>query len=297
MKLQGIFPAIATPFDNKGELYKIKVQHNVERWNLASLSGLVVCGSTGETPLLSSEEKLQLFEWVAQHSLAERTLIAGTGCESVRETVLLTNRVAEMGYKAALVLTPHFFKSQMIKPESQLVYYRTVADRSKIPVLLYNFPQVCGLELTPELVGELAVHPNIIGMKDSSGNLEGTKKFIAAAKAANPAFQVMTGSANYLAASLAAGCTGAVLAVANAIPYACITIWEAHRQRETEAAEDWQRRISRAATVIAATYGIPGLKHAMDLMGYFGGPPRLPLIPITPAAQQEIAAAFEGLKG
>jgi len=140
MKLQGIFPAIATPFDNKGDLYKIKVQHNVEKWNLASLSGYVVCGSTGETPLLSAEEKLQLFGWVAQHAAAERVLIAGTGCESVRETVRLTNQVADMGYKAALVLTPHFFRSAMVKPESQLVYYRTVADQSRTPRLCTTFP-------------------------------------------------------------------------------------------------------------------------------------------------------------
>ncbi|MEP7354300.1 MAG: dihydrodipicolinate synthase family protein [Acidobacteriota bacterium] len=297
MKIQGIFPAIATPFDNRGDLYKIKVQHNVQKWNLASIDGYVVCGSTGETPLLSAEEKLQLFEWVAQHAAAEKMRIAGTGCESVRETVRLTNQVAAMGYQAALVLTPHFFRSQMVKPESQLVYYRTVADQSKIPVLLYNFPQVCGLELTPELVAILAQHPNIIGMKDSSGNLEGTKKFLAAAKETDPAFQVLTGSSNHLAASLAAGCTGAVLALANAVPYACVSIWEAHRQRETEAAQDWQQRISRAATLIASTYGIPGLKHAMDLMGYYGGAPRLPLIPVTPSAQAEIAVAFEGLKG
>jgi len=131
-------------------------------------------------------------------------------------------------------------------------------------------------------------------MKDSSGNLEGTKKFLAAVK---PGFQVMTGSANVLALSLAAGCSGAVLAFANAAPYSCISIWEAHRTREAEAAQDWQNRIAKAATLIASTYGIPGLKHAMDLNGYYGGIPRLPFVPVGPEAQAEIAAAFNGLKG
>jgi len=294
MKLQGIFPAIATPFDNKGELYKIKVQHNVERWNRTVLSGYVVCGSTGESVLLSADEKLLLFEWVAQHAAPEKTLIAGTSAESVRECVLMTNRAAEMGYKAALILPAHYYKSIFGKPESQKLFFRAVADQSKIPVLLYHFPQVSGVDMLPETVAELATHPNIIGMKDSSGNLEGTKKFLTAAP---KDFQVMTGSANTLAGSLAAGCSGAVLALANALPYACISIWEAHRSRETDAADDWQRRISAAATLIASTYGIPGLKHAMDLMGYFGGPPRLPFVPVGPAAQAEIAKAFEGLKG
>jgi 4-hydroxy-2-oxoglutarate aldolase len=294
MKLQGIFPAIATPFDHHGDLYKVKVQHNVEKWNRLGLTGYVVCGSTGESAFLTADEKIQLFEMVARHAAPEKLLIAGTGAESVRESVRLTNRAAESGFKAALVLTPHYYRAMMTRPEAQLVFFRTVADQAKIPVLLYNFPQVCGLELTPDTVAALSEHPNIIGMKDSSGNLDGTKKFLAAAK---PGFQVMTGSANALAASLAAGCMGAVLAFANAAPYASISIWEAHRTREFDAAQDWQNRIARAATLIATTYGIPGLKHAMDLNGYYGGPPRLPLVPVTPDAQREIAAAFDGLKG
>jgi len=294
MKLQGIFPAIATPFDHKGDLYKIKVQHNVEKWNRTELSGYVVCGSTGESAFLSADEKLQLFEWVAQYAAPEKLLIAGTGAESVRESVRMTNRCAELGYKAALVLTPHYYRAIMARQETQLLFFRAVADQAKIPVMLYNFPQVCGLELAPETVAALSEHPNIIGMKDSSGNLEGTKKFLAAVK---PGFQVMTGSANVLALSLAAGCSGAVLAFANAAPYSCISIWEAHRTREAEAAQDWQNRIAKAATLIASTYGIPGLKHAMDLNGYYGGIPRLPFVPVGPEAQAEIAAAFHGLKG
>lgn len=294
MKLSGIFPAITTPFDHRGELYKVKVQHNVEKWNRTELTGYVVCGSTGETPFLSYEEKLQVFEWTAQYAGSEKLLIAGTGAESVRESVRLSNCVAGMGYKAALVLTPHYYRGMMARPESQLVFFRAVADQTKIPVMLYNFPQVTGIALEPDTVAALCEHPNIIGMKDSSGDLEGTKKFLAAAK---PGFQVLTGSANTLAASLAAGCTGGILAFANAAPYTSIMIWEAHRTREFEAAEDWQQRIARAAQLIASVHGIPGLKYAMDLNGYYGGPPRLPLVPLKPEAQREIAEAFDGLKG
>lgn len=293
MKLQGIFPAIATPFDNKGEIYKIKVQYNIERWNLSQLSGYVVCGSTGEAALLSGQERVQLFELVAKYANPEKTLIAGTSADSVKETVEMANAAAAMGYKAALVLPPHYYRAAFSKPDVQKLFFRAVADQSKIPVLLYHFPQVTNVDLSPETVAELAQHPNIVGMKDSSGDLEGTKKYIAAVP---KDFTVLTGAGGKLAPSLAAGCAGAVLAIANSLPYVCISIWEAHRQREAEAAEDWQNRLKPATDMFAA-HGIPGLKHAMDVMGYFGGPPRLPFVPIGPAAQAEIARAYDGLKG
>ena len=136
MKLQGIFPPITTPFDHAGNLYLAKVQHNVERWNRTSLAGYVVCGSTGEDVFLSTEEKFTLWEMVAKHAAPEKMLIVGSGMESVKETICLTNRAAEMGYKAALVRTPHYFKNQMTQPETQMLYYRAVADQAKIPVLL-----------------------------------------------------------------------------------------------------------------------------------------------------------------
>jgi 4-hydroxy-2-oxoglutarate aldolase len=294
MKLQGIFPAIATPFDHKGDLYKVKVQHNIEKWNRAGLAGYLVTGSTGETPFLTVEEKLQVWQWAAEYAAPGKALIAGAGAESVRETVRLIGCAAEMGYHAGLVLAPHYYRAMMSRMETQILFFRAVADQAKLPIMLYHFPQVTGIDLTPEAVATLAEHPNIIGMKDSSGNLEGTKKFIAAVK---PGFQVLTGSASSLAASLAAGCPGAVLALANAVPYACISVYEAHRTRETDAAVDWQNRIACAAKIVATTYGIPGLKHAMDLNGYYGGPPRLPLTVVTPEAQREIAQAFDGLKG
>lgn len=293
MKLQGIFPAIATPFDNKGEIYKIKVQYNIERWNLSQLSGYVVCGSTGEAALLSGQERVHLFELVAKYANPEKTLIAGTSADSVKETVEMANAAAAMGYKAALVLPPHYYRAVFSKPDVQKLFFRAVADQSKIPVLLYHFPQVTNVDLSPETVAELAQHPNIIGMKDSSGDLEGTKKYIAAVP---KDFTVLTGAGGKLAPSLAAGCAGAVLAIANSLPYVCISIWEAHRQREAEAAEDWQNRL-KPATDMFATHGIPGLKHAMDVMGYFGGPPRLPFVPVNPTAQAEIARAYDGLKG
>src|SRR5216683_716434 len=270
MKLQGIFPPIATPFNTEGEIWKQKLQHNIEKWNLTGLSGYVVCGSTGESVALTTEEKVQLWEWVAQWASAEKLLIAGTGVESVRETVELTNRAAGIGYKAAMVRTPHYYKNLINRNEAQILYFRSVADRSKIPVMIYNWPQATGVDITPEAVVELSHHPNIIAIKESSGSLEKVMQMIREVK---PGFQVLVGSAPTLAPSLAIGAVGAVLAFANAAPYATISIWEAHRSREFAAAMDWQNRILRAAQLVTTKYGVPGLKYAMELNGYYGGPP------------------------
>jgi 4-hydroxy-2-oxoglutarate aldolase len=294
MKLQGIFPPITTPFDYSGNILKAKVQHNVEKWNRTALSGYVVCGSTGESVYLTSEEKIQLWELVAQYAGSNKLLIAGTGVEGVRETVALTNRAAEIGYKAAMVRTPHYYKNLLNKPESQLLYFRSVADQVKIPIMIYNWPQATGVDIAPEAVAQLSEHPNIIAIKESSGNIEKVMQMIRDCK---PGFQVLVGSAPTIWPSFSVGAVGAVLAFANAAPYATITIWEAWRTRDFEAAADWQARISRAAQLVTTKHGIPGLKYAMDLNGYYGGPPRLPLTPICPNAQREIEQAFDGLKG
>jgi 4-hydroxy-2-oxoglutarate aldolase len=294
MKLQGIFPPITTPFTHDGELYKAKVQHNIEKLNRTALAGYVVCGSTGESVMLTPDEKLQMFEWVAQYAGSDKLLLAGTGVESVRETVWLTNRAAEMGYKAAMVRTPHYYKNLVNRTDAQVLYFRCVADQSKIPLMIYNWPQATGLDITPEAVVKLSEHPNVIAIKESSGNLEKVMQMIREVK---PGFQVLVGSAPTLWPSLTVGAVGAVLAFANAAPYSTITIWEAYRTREIEAAKDWQNRIARAAQLVTTKYGVSGLKHAMDLNGYYGGPPRLPLTPAPIEARHEIEEAFKDLKG
>ncbi len=294
MKLQGIFVPIATPFDHNGDLYKAKLRHNLEKWNQTALAGYVVCGSTGESVMLTSEEKVRLWEWAAEYAAPEKLLIAGTGMESVRETVALTNRAAELGYKAAMVRTPHYYKNLVSRGEVQAVFFRAVADQSRIPIMIYNWPQTTGVDIPAETVAELSHHPNITAIKESSGNLEKVMQMV---REVRPGFQVLVGSAPTLAPSLAVGAAGAVLAFANAAPYACITIWESHRTRQTEAALDWQQRIAHPARLVTVKYGIGGLKYAMDLMGYYGGPPRLPLTVPGPEARREIEEAFRDLRG
>jgi 4-hydroxy-2-oxoglutarate aldolase len=242
MKLQGIFVPIAIPFDHHGDLYAIKVQHNIEKWNRTGLSGYVVCGA--ESVYLSGEEKIKMWEWVAQHAAPEKLLVASTGMPAVKETVELTNLAAGLGYKAA------FLRS------SDPIYVAAVADRVSIPIL------VDGIEMQ---------HPNVMAQKVAT-------------------------SAATVAEAFAAGATAAILEFANAAPYAIISIWEAHRTREHDAALDWQKRIASAVEAITK-FGFAGLKHAMDLNGYYGGLPRLPLVGLTPAAKQEIEQAFDGLRG
>ena len=248
MKLQGIFPALTSSFDYAGNLYKVKVLHNIQKLNEIALSGYLVCGSTAETPLMSTDERIQLMEWVREASAEGKTLIAGVGAESVRETVRMANRAAEIGFHAALALTPFYYRVQMHRPDTQALYFRAVADGAKIPVMIYNIPQVTGYALPPETIAELSHHPNIVGMKDSSGNLEKLKEALALVR---PGFQILSGSGANFQEALHLGASGAILAIANALPYACVTVWEAFRTRQFEAAQDWQARILPAAQVVA----------------------------------------------
>ena len=294
LKLHGIFPPITTPFDHNGNIYSAKVQHNVAKWNLTTLSGYVVMGSTGESVMLTTEEKIALWEQVAHCAAPDKLLIAGTGMESVRETVCLTNRAAEIGYKAAMVRTPHYYKNLINRADAQMLYYRAVADQSRIPLIIYNWPQATGVDIPVEAVVALSEHPNVIAIKESSGNLEKVMQMI---REVRHGFQVMVGSAPTLWPSLLMGACGAILAYANAAPYSVIAIWEAFRTREEAAGLDWQNRIGRASALVTTKYGVPGLKYAMDLNGYYGGPPRLPLSVPTAEAKKEIEEAFRDLKG
>ncbi len=294
LKLQGIFPPLTTPFDHSGEIFESKVRFNVEKLNLTKLPGYVVGGSTGESVMLTTAEKVRLWELVAKHAGADKILIAGTGVESVRETVMLSKLAADAGYKAAMVRTPHYYRGLLNNTAAQVTYFRAVADASPLPVLIYNFPQATVLDISPEAVIQLSEHPNILGIKESNGSMEKVMRLVAECQ---PGFQVLVGSAPTLYPSLLMGASGAILAFANAAPYAAITIWEAFRTREHEAAAEWQRRITSAARLVTSVHGIPGLKYAMDLNGYYGGLPRLPLVAPSPQAKSDIEDAFREIKG
>src|SRR5580704_16197034 len=177
MLLNGIFPPITTPFYPDGNVYFKKIEHNVERYSKTPAAGLVVLGSTGEAVMLSDEERREVLKVAREATAPNKVLIAGTGIESAVETLRLTEYAAELGYDAALVRTPHFYK-KLMQPPNLLAFYRTVADRSPLPVLIYNVPPFTGYDMPAELVIELAGHPNIIGIKESSGDVEKVRKMV-----------------------------------------------------------------------------------------------------------------------
>jgi 4-hydroxy-2-oxoglutarate aldolase len=287
MKLQGIFIDAATPFDHAGDLYRIKIEHNIGKWNQTSVAGYVVGGFTGEGALLSAEEKREQWKLAAASAGSEKMLIAGVDAAGVHEASRLANQAAELGFRAALVETPHGGKL-IARAETQLLFYRSVADRASIPILIANRPNVTGVDLTVDTMLAVSKHPNIGGIVDHSGDIARIKRLGEVA--------VLWGTEGSLWNALQNGASGGVIAFANAAPYAAIALWEAHRTREEEAGVDWQSRITPPAELVGVRFGIPGLKHAMDLNGYYGGPPRLPWTTLNPAEKLEVQEAFADLK-
>jgi 4-hydroxy-2-oxoglutarate aldolase len=294
MKIQGIYASVATPFDHTGAMYRVKVQHNFEKWSRTSLAGFIVGSLTGEGPLLESEEKVELLRLAEPHIPEDRIVIADVSEEGVHAAAKLACAVAQAGADAVVSSVPHQYRNLMYGPETQMLFFRALADRSPVPVLIHNAPQMTGVDLLPETAAKLAEHPNIAGVIET-----GTPASrVAQIRALAPKdFAVLAGTESQVWDSLKAGANGAALAFASASPYATIAIWEAFRTREEEAGVDWQTRISHPSILITDMYGVPGLKHAMDLNGYYGGPPRLPFVPVSQDARREIEDAFRDLKG
>jgi 4-hydroxy-2-oxoglutarate aldolase len=377
MLLHGIFPPITTPFYPDGEVYYKKLEANVEHYSRTPVAGIVVQGSTGEAILLSDQERRDVLKIAIAAAAAHKVMIAGTGLESARETLALTQYAAELGYDAALVRTPHYYKRQM-HPANLLAFYRTVADRSPLPLVIYNFPQATGYDIPAEVVIELADHPNIAAIKESSGNLDKVKKMVegtrlikrqatvtetfeavtprmlkaataeseresrelvsvaalsasadrsagvppAVGRASSPApavttkpsssavtvvgkfktrqkevgFQVMVGAAHQLQPSLELGAVGAILAFASPAPTACYEIYAALKEGDHALACEKQERIKLPAQRIAGELGVPGVKYAMDLNGYYGGPARLPFLPLTADQKSEIEKLMANIR-
>jgi len=284
MILRGIFPALTTPLGPDGDLYLEGLRQNIARYNQTSLAGYVVNGSTGESVLLRWDEVARVWEAAKEAAAPGKLLIAGTGAESTAETIEHTNRAAALGYDAALVRTPHYFKPQMTA-DALSEYYLRVADAARIPILLYSVPIFTQLTLKAEVVARVAAHPNIIGMKDSSGNLAGIVEIIGAAP---EDFQLLVGAVSILHEALQKGATGAVLAVACAFPDLCVEAYEASQAGDSSRAQAAQRKLISAANLFGPRHGIAGLKYAMDSVGLYGGPARLPLLPVGAAAKAEI---------
>ncbi|GAB6062752.1 dihydrodipicolinate synthase family protein [Deferrisoma palaeochoriense] len=289
-KLEGILPPVITPF--RGDEVDLEAfRANLARWNETGLAGYLVLGSNGESVYLDEPERDAVLAAAREAIPSDRIFMAGTGRESTRDTVRATRRAAELGADCALVVTPHYFKGQMTQERLE-AHFRRVADESPIPVLLYSVPQFTGVALEPGTVARLAEHPNIVGMKDSSGNIG---PFTEICGLVPEGFAVFVGNAGVTYPALCVGAAGAILAVANCAPEACVALYEAFRAGDHARALDLQRRLQRLARLVTVAHGIGGLKLACSMRGYKGGGVRPPLTMPTVDAAHEIARELEAV--
>ncbi len=287
--LSGLIPPAATPFTRRGGIDEGALRHNLGRYIEAGVSGVLVAGSSGEAPYLTVEERLRLVEVARSIVKAPALLLAGTGLEGTAQTLDLSREAIARGADAVLVLPPDYYKSAM-RPEVLETHFRKLADGIRRALLIYSIPQFTGFAMDLGMIGRLSRHPNIAGMKESSGNLD----FLRAVRdKARRSFRLLIGSALCLAAGLELGAKGAILSQANFEPQVCLGIYEAVRRGDKVTAEKLGKRLAMLAHSITAPYGPAGIKAAMDLMGYRGGDPRPPLIPISAVNRKKIGAALK----
>ncbi|MGA2809998.1 MAG: dihydrodipicolinate synthase family protein [Candidatus Acidiferrum sp.] len=276
MDFSGVFPALTTPFAADGSVSLSDLKHNILLYNKTDLAGYVALGSTGESVLLTQTEMEGVLITVKENAAKEKKLIAGCGAESTAATIERVKRAAEIGYHVALVKTPYYYKP-FYKAEAQIAHFRRVADASPIPVMLYSVPIFTGVALDPSDVATLSEHPNIMGIKDSSGNIPALAEMIAITP---PGFQILVGSAATVYPSLTIGARGAILALACALPEKCAALYQLYRHGQLELAREMQNVLVRASKTFMSEMGIAGIKFVMDQRGYSGGDPRLPLLPL-----------------
>ncbi len=356
MLLEGIFSAITTPFYPDGKLYLRKLEHNVDRYSRTQLAGMLVLGSDGESVMLDLEEQREVFKTAIEAASPMKGMLAGIGQESVLHTLRLAEYAAMLRYDAVLVRAPYLYRGQLHRthgPQREmLTYYRVVADQSPLPVILSSMSDLTLYDFPVEVIAELAQHPNIIGIQDSSGrperiaalvnatqfrkrtipvtlvfapvttrmqgiaSEETAQNFVtadslgktgAALAAAPPrtaiktrqkevGFAVLSGAAHMLQVSLEAGASGGVLAFAACAPQCCYEIYAAWKEGDAPLAMEKQQHLHQASLRVCGRMGIPGIKYACDLNGYFGGRTRLPLLPLTAEEQQEVQSRMADIR-
>lgn len=293
---EGLFLPVTTPFEpGSGELDRDAFLENLRAWSEGPADGVVVGGSTGEAPLLDEIELLRLTEWADRVLPRGRPVVVGTGMESTRGTVRLCREVARKGADAVLVRPPYYYRGAMT-PEAVEAHYRRVADGSPVPVVLYNIPRYVPVELEPDLVGRLSRHENVVGIKDSSGDIRNLGALV---DACGDRASVLAGSGELLYGGLEVGARGGVLAVALMALDACGGILEAWRRDDDEEAGALQERVGSLHRAVVGELGVPGVKEALDRLGMEGGPVRAPLRAVDGDGREHVASALAsaGLAG
>lgn len=285
----GVFSPVATTFDDQGELALDKFRGNLEWYAESALDGVVLLGSNGEFVSLSTEEKFKVIEAGAKAINGRKKVIAGTGLESTKGTIDLTLRAADVGADYALVVTPFYYKPRY-DLEANVRHFHAVADASPIPVMVYIMAAYTGVDLPVDVVAAIAEHPNIVGVKDSGGNAPKVAEMVARTP---DHFTVLAGSANFLYAAMCLGGSGGIVALGNVAPSQCAELVRLYREGEHEAALKLQQKLIEPNAAVTTRFGIAGLKAAMDMIGLYGGAPRLPLLPATEQERAKVREIME----
>ncbi len=289
ISLRGVFTPIVTSFDQAGDVAHDKMASNLERWNQTGLSGYIVLGSNGEWVYLDEKERRAVLENTRRAIPPDKLMIAGTAAESTRHTIRLTEEAAKIGADGAIIVNPNYYKSQMTAPVLT-GFYEAVADASPIPIMIYNLPPATGMDLPADLLVALSEHPNIIAVKDTGGNIAKMGETI---RRAAPGFQVLSGSANFFYPSMAMGVAGGILALANLAPDESVALYDLFQAGEIDEGRKLHLRMLPVNLAITTRFGVPGLKAALDMVGFYGGPPRLPLRPLDAERRQELRTILE----
>jgi len=284
----GIYTPIVTPFREDESIDFNKLKHNLDLWGKTDLDGIVVLGSNGEFIYLNQDEKLKVVDFVIRNFNRDKKIIVGTYADSTLETIALTKKMAELGAHAALVLPPHYYKGGM-NEEILYRHFTDVADESPIPVMIYNMPGNTGINLTSKLVSRLSKHENIVGIKDTAGNIVQLTEIV---RDTDEDFSVFAGNAGYLLPALAVGARGATLALANIFPQDCCRLVDLVKEGKLEEARNLQLRMVEINYLVTGGMGVSGLKYALDLLGYQGGSVRRPLRPLTEEKKEIIREAL-----
>ncbi len=276
--MKGIYTPIVTPFDENESVNYDYLKHNLDKWSQTDLDGIVVLGSNGEFVYLTEDEKLEIVRFTKKNFTQNKKMIVGTSCESTRLTIDLSKKMADLGADAVLLLPPNYYKGAMSKDEIQIKYYTDVADVSPVPVMIYNMPGNTGININSSVIARLAKHPNIVGIKDTSGNIVQMAEVV---RDTDDDFAVFAGNASYLLPALEVGARGATLALANILPEECCKLVQLHKSGNHEEARKIQLKMLEINTAVTMKFGIGGLKHALNLLGYKGGYVRRPLSNIS----------------
>ncbi len=289
LTLSGVLPPIVTPFKANGDVDEDAFAFNIERWNSTPLSGYLVLGSNSEAVYLTFEEKIRLVEIAVKLRSPDKHIMVGTGMESARETIRLTNAAAKAGAESALIVTPFYYADKM-NDKAQIAFFREVSDASDIPILIYQVPKFTHRTLGASTVKTLSEHPNLVGMKDSSGNIPGLAGLV---RILDPSFNLFVGTASGWLPALQLGIRGGIHALANCCPVECVDIQRLFDAGKMDEAKALYLRMLPVNEAVTATYGVAGLKYSCDLLGYKGGHVRSPLQPLSTDEKQAMEAVLK----